>query len=101
MQMKYTGLFTHSHIIQFTYLLITYLLITSVSGFCEIFFETAYCFMQIRLNVSALHTWHGTLYNFSSRQKLIHWTRSVANKQPQHSKSTARYEASLSCEYLI
>jgi len=44
--------------------------------------------MQTGLNVnSALHTGYTTLYDFSIRQHLFHWTRSVAIEQPRpHSR---------------
>ena len=67
-----------------TYLLIAYLLITSISGFYLIFFEKAYSFWAKRSSVkSTRHTGHMTLYDFSTRQHIFHWTKSVTVEQPR------------------
>ena len=39
--------------------------------------------MQQRLVLSAMHTGHTILYDFSTRQHLFHWIRSVTTEQPR------------------
>ena len=50
---------------------------------------------------SALHTGHATLYDFSPRQHLFHWTRSVTIEQPRPLWSTARCGMSSSSEFVV